>query len=538
MIASPAALAVVGCGSGDAQDPVPGNVGTSPVPGGQTTPPPPSAGGPQPAPGGTPNPPGNAPVPVAAATPPGTEASNPGAEAGACSTRTGGGTSGQSGTYDAKWVREAVEVICPQAVTPGASIEFYVSDNVAAPGTERESKFTIERLAPSPQVVKTGTVNAFKQMVTTDAQPWAVSPDWKVTYSICVPADWRSGVYRATFTSPEGKKGSVHFVVRALQPGRTSSTVVKVPFETLQAYNNWGGKCLYDHISSEGRRASRLSTRRPLSAGAPSDIDWYIVPLCLFAEKFGVALEFISGEDMQLNPAVLDPYRFLLIIGHDEYWTSEMRDSLEKYIARGGNLAVFGANTMFWRTMVAPDALGNPAGTLICEKVWGSSTDVWNNFKSEAATLGGTYHSGGYLPGEHLDLSMKANYTVYKPAHWVFEGSGLERGSKFGAEHSLLRVEVDGVDFTLDAQGNPVSTQLYGTPPTLEILAMSMLDPGWATSLKTGANAAFTIYTTPTGGTVVNAATISWANGLEPFLISGKMTPESYITRNILLRLR
>src|SRR5262249_20251312 len=36
-------------------------------------------------------------------------------------------------------------------------------------------------------------------------------------------------------------------------------------------------------------------------------------------------------------------------IGHDEYWSAEMRDHLESFIASGGNACFFGANTCWWQ---------------------------------------------------------------------------------------------------------------------------------------------------------------------------------------------
>ncbi len=39
-------------------------------------------------------------------------------------------------------------------------------------------------------------------------------------------------------------------------------------------------------------------------------------------------------------------------VGHDEYWSSEMRDRVEAFVKAGGNAAFFSANTSWWRIKV------------------------------------------------------------------------------------------------------------------------------------------------------------------------------------------
>jgi hypothetical protein len=39
----------------------------------------------------------------------------------------------------------------------------------------------------------------------------------------------------------------------------------------------------------------------------------------------------------------------VLSVGHDEYWSTPMRDHLEKFISDGGNVAFFSGNTCCWQ---------------------------------------------------------------------------------------------------------------------------------------------------------------------------------------------
>jgi hypothetical protein len=47
----------------------------------------------------------------------------------------------------------------------------------------------------------------------------------------------------------------------------------------------------------------------------------------------------------------------VLSVGHDEYWSKPMRDRLEAFIARGGNVAFFSGNVACWQVRHEDDAL-------------------------------------------------------------------------------------------------------------------------------------------------------------------------------------
>ena len=48
-------------------------------------------------------------------------------------------------------------------------------------------------------------------------------------------------------------------------------------------------------------------------------------------------------------PGVTDGYRLVIGAGHDEYWSAAGRDTVEAFVAGGGNYASFSGNTMFWQ---------------------------------------------------------------------------------------------------------------------------------------------------------------------------------------------
>ena len=78
-------------------------------------------------------------------------------------------------------------------------------------------------------------------------------------------------------------------------------------------------------------------------------------------------------QDLEARPDVLDPYRLYLSVGHDEYWSWEMRDTVEGFVGRGGNAAFFSGNTAFWQVRMEDDA-----GVMVCWKDRAPTMDPWS----------------------------------------------------------------------------------------------------------------------------------------------------------------
>jgi N,N-dimethylformamidase beta subunit-like protein len=150
-------------------------------------------------------------------------------------------------------------------------------------------------------------------------------------------------------------------------------------------------------------------------------------------------------------------------------------------------------------------------------------------------------------------------YTVQRPDHWLFEGADLHYGDALGLAHRIVGYEVDGCALTLEADGLPAPTHADGAPETLEILAVAPArlwaqheqpsryahEPGelentaealWGEAWRdhvheiTNNHAVLGAFTTPGGGTVVNAGVTDWMDGLDDPVIDR-------ITRNALDRL-
>ena len=187
-----------------------------------------------------------------------------------------------------------------------------------------------------------------------DASTGKLDAGWPVTDTLKVPADAVSGYYLVEFvltSGPSAGAGSLTYLVVRAPSGRPAGAVVQVPVNTWQAYNDWGGKSLYDDLSTEGRRANRVSFDRPYDwhpdpGGQP--LEWEY-PLVRFLERSGYDLSYQTDVDTDADPASLLRHRLVITAGHGEYWTKAMRDAFDAARDSGGNLAFMGANTGYWQ---------------------------------------------------------------------------------------------------------------------------------------------------------------------------------------------
>ena len=182
-----------------------------------------------------------------------------------------------------------------------------------------------------------------------------VAANWSVTDTLPVGSGWISGYYVAQLVITSGPNAGrarvVPFVVRA-PTGSRSAVLVQAPVNTWQAYNNWGGKSLYDWSSTSGWAADHVSFDRPLSSGG-FDIFDHEIQLVHFLERDGYDVSYATDVDVHRQPGQLLAHRLVMTDGHGEYWSSETRDAHDAARAAGVNLAYMGANTAYWRIRYA-----------------------------------------------------------------------------------------------------------------------------------------------------------------------------------------
>lgn len=434
------------------------------------------------------------------------------------------------------------------SVPAGGTIDFFLRDPLAAPGTSTAQPFTITRIGfPDVSVLST-TVAVGAQVVPADASTQGCR--WTRSHRLVVPAGWPSGLYFAFVGSGSGAC-IVPFVVRAASPTPGVKTLLMVPVTTVQAYNAYGGKSLYDYNSSGGRRASQVSLDRPLTDPWRPAFDNGALQLARWMARNGLAADCCTDIDIVAEPTLPDAYQLQLDPGHDEYWTLGRRRTLDAFVARGGNIAFLGGNTAWFQARLAPGPGGVPNRTLVCYKDAAADpvTDpalettpfvdlVPPNPENRTTGLGSTAGCAwtGPLP------RPATPWLVMRDEHWAFAGTGLGRGSTFGGGY--VGYEADAAQFTLgaaDLRAHPTGAD--GSPATLRILGLADASQWNTLSLAAGGGGqrsghAMVAVFSRGAGTVFNAGSIDWAQGLVPELNGQTPTPISRITRNVVERLR
>ena len=239
------------------------------------------------------------------------------------------------------------------SVAPGGAIRFYVNT------TSKTYRIDIYRLGwyggAGGRLYKSATLTGIKQtMPTPDATTGLVECKWKTPYSLLIPSGtnaWTTGMYIAKLTTTTGVTSHIPFVVR--DDTRVADHLFQSSVTTCQAYNSWGGKSLYEHNSTNGKRAYKVSFNRPYFAYGSGDIinEWsgWELNTLRFMEREGYDVSYCTNIDTHQNSTVFYRAKSFLSVGHDEYWSLQMRFNVEYERNTGRHLGFLGANTAYWQ---------------------------------------------------------------------------------------------------------------------------------------------------------------------------------------------
>lgn len=368
---------------------------------------------------------------------------------------------------------------------------------------------------------------------------------WSEAFRLTIPAAWKSGYYLAKFTVNEAKQfhaGSCFFVVRCSTPGKQTKILLQLSTNTYNAYTNWGGYSLYAYNGRDKVQGRRVSFDRPQSSQFPN----WEQPFVQWAEKAGYTLDYAVNSDLEFRPEVLQHYKLVLSVGHDEYWSAPMRDHLEKFIADGGNVAFFSGNTCCWQVRsedkgrsltcfkqaFREDPVFTTKDHRLLSTTWGHHlVNRPENLLTGVGFLWGGYHKSH---GQFMD--GKGEFTIHRPEHWMLAGTNLKKGDVFGSKDTIVGYECDGCELSWK-DGLPTPTYRDGTPKSFEMLATCPArwhpdDCEWYEKWEKGrtGNAVMGTYTNK--GTVVTVGTTDWSHGLR-----GNDASVVRITKNVLDRL-
>jgi N,N-dimethylformamidase beta subunit-like, C-terminal len=501
---------------------------------------------------------------------------------------------------------ETVTGYCwPQSVVGGQAVALHLSSAGARPVAVEIARIGAQRTV----VFRDGAVPVDEHPTPSDASQRGCR--WPVAREVEIDSAWPSGYYEVLLTidvDGSARQTRAFFVVRPTVP--SSPILMALATNTWHAYNDFGGRNLYTGATS-------VSLRRPMAAGylhkpggagqrvtsmAPPDpysaahvgylrmnhlspyagsAGWpnWELPFVRWAEREGYTIDMVTNADLEDHPELLGPstaYGLFLSIGHDEYWSAPMRDSVEGFIAAGHNAAFLSGNTAFWQVRLEdPDGPG-PATTMVGFKgflkddpVYGTDrqselTTIWSDHlldRPENHMTGVSFARGGYHRIGRRVTRGAGGYTVHRANHWMFDGTDLDYGDVLGADAAVVGYECDGCDFTYrdglphptGDDGTPTNFEILGTAPAAhftrttasrpvppgepaedEFIASRLFgtrEPAAVERIAHG-HAVLGSYVSPAGGTVITSGSTDWVWGL------AERDPQiEQITRNLLDRL-
>jgi hypothetical protein len=351
---------------------------------------------------------------------------------------------------------------------------------------------------------------------------------WPVSWRFTIPDDWCTGVYLMVLRAHAGEQVVEYehmFILRRPPTAQAAPIALVCATGTWVAYNDWGGANSYKGF--EGPEADQfspiLSTQRPwargfckLPAGAPRTVpdkplpagtparypykEWayangysikfasagwatYERHFLHWAEANDFEVDVIALHDLHTQPELLARYRCAVFVGHDEYWSWEMRDAVDAFVENGGNAARFAGNFL-WQIRME-----NDGKTQVCYKyiarvsdpVMGSdgerrATNTWEApevNRPGALTFGVNATRGVYASMGHCVPRGPGGFTMYRPEHWAFNDAYLSYGDVLGGDSRIFGYEVDGLDYTT-ANGLPFPVAAEAVPDGLSVLAMGL----------------------------------------------------------------
>lgn len=449
-----------------------------------------------------------------------------------------------------------------RSVLPGEAIQFHISSQVG--------NYAIDIYRQSADRVFMASVP-----VTGPALPYPIrrtayrdGAGWPAAASFTVPAQWPSGLYLAHVYSTVGRSAGLQaafpgaafkcpqvsasagassqsltasarpsaasevtydiaFAVRPASPGTRARILLAAADTTYEAYNYWGGRCVYGYtcsgLTNNGDptinffwenpdsgaprlggflRALSVSFLRPFASAVAGVVPGiarmqaYEIPLIQWLERKGFIVDVCAASDLDRHGDLLSNYRMFVSAGHDEYWSEGMRKAVEDFIQNGGNAAFLSGNTCWWAVRLTLD--GN---TMICckDRTLDPDTVLWKELGRSSASMVGTddYNVWPNVPPEKPDPNQF--FVVQDESHWAFEGTYLSNNDTFGVYLRPDGVFVCAVGGETNDGGK---TGILATATLIDYKDHNREYVGTMVSFQKGAS------------TVFNAASINWVTGL------------------------
>lgn len=403
--------------------------------------------------------------------------------------------------------------VTPTTVAPGEGIALHISA-----GKESARVSFYREGVTRERVLGPFSVEGLT-LPTTREEAWRNGAGWPSSLDFTIPEDWPTGAYAAEVDDGD-RVTAASFVVHERMP--SAPILVILPNHTEQAYNAWGGHSFYTPVP-----VKEVSFERPLFF--PNE--YYSAPIHLlrWLSREGIPFAVANDDDLHERPEWIAGYRTLILVGHDEYWTRQMRWSVERHLDRGGVLLALGGNLCWWQTRVETT---DGVRRLICYK-YSAWEDPYQTIDPTLVTthwdepplneppnlfLGLSWREGGAVnwspssacPCPYDWLLGFGGYTIANSDHWVFTDTGVSDGDMFGRDAAIVGYEVDGALLRWEGT-RPFVTGEGGTSPDFVVLGTS---PCFNQYRADSSGVAVMGILERNGGFMFNAGTVGWSFGL------------------------
>ncbi len=403
---------------------------------------------------------------------------------------------------------------------PGDTVKIYLNANGTIPNIKL---FLFNVLGDKQDSLR---VNVFPQN-SSGATPWE-NYGYSLTFKYIIPLNLQSGIYNFGNT--------IFFIVKSAS--KNADITIVYPSNTEGAYNNSGGKSLYDFNSSNNVKASLVTFQRPLSNFILNEIQQHSYPFMKWLKGLnGYSIQYIQDVDLDNYHEIMNS-KLLIVIGHSEYWSRKARFNFDKFVDLGNDAAVLSGNTMCWQVRYNTDKSG-----LICHKnitvdpemdpllksvLWTEPTLNYPVLKS----IGCDWPRGAY--GMHA-YHGNYGYTVLLPNSPLLQGTGL-------GFHSLLSCQSYEYDATLFTGFDHLGDLILDST-TLGFCKIELLGYDYGNSTTTTAYTpkgfgTFVVFKkTPSSGIIVNTAFNTFTGKTPSYGSGGICGPDSSKIRTITLNI-
>lgn len=353
-----------------------------------------------------------------------------------------------------------------------------------------------------------------------DPETGQVECNWELSYILDIPTNWVTGQYLLKLVNAAGYQNYILLTVRddAAQPDLLFQSAVN----TYQAYNSFGGKSLYTYNSTDGVAAVKVSFDRPYMDSGSGDFLRWELGMIRFLERNGYDTGYCTNVDLHISPTILKRSKALLSVGHDEYWSRQMYDTVENARDQGVHLGFFGANAVYWQVRLEKSGKGVPNRTLVGYKEHfkddpyyrvndSLTTGLWRDpplNRPENELIGVLSDSQG-------EWENGFPYVVKNSNHWVYSGTGFKEG--------------DSVPGLVGYEWDNLGIRNFSPPGLVPLSASPVID---VNNVRSVANSS--IYQAASGAWVFGAGTIYWSYGCDYNSYNTRYLVDSRIQRTTL----